>query len=488
MAPAFCVARVAAEMVDARDDTIGVALSRAELEASVPRPSLPARPELIALYWRCWEIAARMIRHGTPENGFAPTYMDAAFGGNIFQWDTCFIAQFARYSSDRLPVLPALDNFYGRQEPDGYIAREYRWENGAPLWAKRSGDSINPPLFAWAEWSCYRLHADRERLTKVWPHLDAYYRYLESWHRLPNGLYWITDMGCGMDNTPRYGAGWSDLSCQQALNARTMARIAGEIGDSAAVERYTSEHRTLVEQINTIMWDEQEGFYWDVDSAGMHSKAKTVAAFWAMLAEVASPPQVARLVEHLKDPATFWRMHPFPTLAADHWLYKPHGDYWLGAVWAPTNYMIVKGLRQCGHGDLAREATLRHLAAIDRVYQATGTVWENYRADEDAPGIPARPDFVGWTGCGPIALLLEEIIGVEVDAAAGRVRWDIQEPGPHGVAGLPFGGSTLDLHLDENETITLRCDRPCTLVIEGRHGTGHWDVAAGQHRLAPGEN
>src|SRR3712207_820462 len=171
--------------------------------------------------------------------------MDAAFGGNIFQWDTCFIAAFARYTRELLPVLPALDNFYGRQEPDGYIAREYRWENGAPLWAKRSGDSVNPPLFAWAEWQCYRLHADSGRLRKVWPHLDAYYRYLQSWHRLPNGLYWITDMGSGMDNTPRYAAGWVDFTCQQALNARMMARIAQELGDGDSTRWYEGEYQSL---------------------------------------------------------------------------------------------------------------------------------------------------------------------------------------------------------------------------------------------------
>ena len=463
---------------------MGVSVQRVELEERLPHPILPARPEFVELYWRCWELAARMIRHGTPDNGFAPTYMDAAFGGNIFQWDTCFIAAFARYTREFLPVLPALDNFYGRQEPDGYIAREYRWENGAPLWAKRSGDSINPPLFAWAEWQCYRLHADVARLRKVWPHLDAYYSYLQSWHRLPNGLYWITAMGSGMDNTPRYAAGWVDLSCQQALNARTMAAIARELGDERAADRYEAEYQALRTAINTIMWDDEAGFYWDVDMAGLAMKAKTVASFWAILANVAEPEQVARLVSHLKDPATFWRAHPFPTLAADHHSYKPHGDYWLGAVWAPTNYMIIKGLRHAGQANVAREAALRHIEAIERVYRATGTVWENYRADEDAPGIPARPDFVGWTGCGPIALLIEEVIGIEVDAPAHSVQWSLREAGACGVRNLPFGASTLDLEVDEQNNVAVRCEAECSLQIDGPRGGGSWRLEPGSHRLS----
>lgn len=470
-------------MTDRETEGRGLALGRAELEAKLPVPVLPNRPDLVNLYWQCWELAARMVRHGTPKNGFSPTYMDAAFGGNIFQWDTCFIAAFARYSNELLPVLPAFDNFYRRQEPDGYIAREYRWENGAPLWAKRSGDSINPPLYSWAEWQCYRLHGKRERLAQIWPALDRYYAYLKSWHLLPNGLYWITDMGSGMDNTPRFAAGWADLSCQQALNARMMKKIASEIGDEASAGRYAEEYRALSERINDVMWNETDGFYWDVDGDGLATKSNTVAAFWAILAGVAQPPQVARLVEHLHDPAEYWRTHPFPTVAANHGMFKPHGDYWLGAVWAPTNYMIIKGLRQSSNTAFAREAALRHVDAIERVYRATGTVWENYRTDEDAPGVPARPDFVGWTGCGPIALLIEEIIGIEVDAQDGTVRWSIAEPGPHGVRSLPFGDGTLDLLIDDADQIVVRSDHPLTLEIEGRRGTQRWTLQAGHHEL-----
>ena len=462
---------------------MGLAIPRRELETRLPRPHLPARPELVQLYWQCWELAARMVRHGTADNGFAETYMDAAFGGNIFQWDTCFIAAFARYSRELLPVLPALDNFYGRQEADGYISREYRWENGAPLWAKPSGDSINPPLFAWAEWQCYRLHAGRARLRQVWTALDRYYRYLRSHHRLPNGLYWITDMGSGMDNTPRFAAGWTDLTCQQALNAAVMARIAAELGDDASAEYYREEFASLRDLVNTIMWDPEDGFYWDVDTAGRPTKAKTVAAFWAILAGVAGPDQVARLVDHLRDPASFWRQHPFPTLAADQPAYRAHGEYWLGAAWAPTNYMIVKGLRQAGYAEFAREATLRHVEAIERIARTTGTVWENYRADEDLPGDPARPDFVGWTGCGPIALLIEEIIGVEVDAQEDTIRWNVAEEGPHGISRLPLGSSTIDLDIDSGHTLAIRCDRRCTLEVTGRRGASRWELEPGSHQV-----
>ncbi len=446
----------------------------------LPQPFLPTQPRWEAAYWRAWELGAQMVRSGTAANGFARQYVDAAFGGNIFQWDTCFIAAFARYSREALPVWPALDNFYQRQESDGYIAREYRWENGAPLWAKGSGDSCNPPLFAWAEWLQYQIHGDTERLRSVWPHLERYYRWLQANRRLPNGLYWITDMGSGMDNTPRYGAAWSDYSIQQALNAQMMSQIASVIGNAAAARLYAAEHALLADLINRLMWDSAEGFYWDLDGADLPVKARTVAAFWALLAQITDAEHNQRLIEHLRDPEQFWRTHPFPTLAANEPLYKPFGDYWLGAVWAPTNYMIVRGLHTIGAHDFAREAAQRHLDAICNVIDTTGTIWENYRADSFEPGQPARPDFVGWSGLGPIALLIESILGIEINAPQQQIEWRLPDM-PGGVRNLPLGRHSVDL-IAQADTLEVVTSTALTLIVHGQTTARH-ELAPGTHRL-----
>ena len=130
------------------------------------------------MYWKTWSFLVQNIRHGSAENGFSETYLDAAFNGNIFQWDTCFMVQFARYGHHFLPVLPSLDNFYRKQDSDGYICREYRRLNGKPLFSKGSADAVNPPLFSWAEWEYYRINNDLDRLHKVLPGLISYYRWL----------------------------------------------------------------------------------------------------------------------------------------------------------------------------------------------------------------------------------------------------------------------------------------------------------------------
>ena len=456
--------------------------------SQLPEPILPSEKEgWLALYWRAWELAVQNIRHGTPENGFAQSYLDAAFSENIFQWDTCFIVMFARYAWHILPVAPSLDNFYRKQEEDGWICREYRGINGAPLFAKGSADAINPPLFAWAEWALYQLSGDRARLAQVWPHLARYDAWLRAHQRGPEGLYWSSRLGSGMDNSPRFSARWVDMSAQQALSARYLARIAETLRlPASTVAAYREEHALLAQRINQYMWDEEAGVYWDLDGLLEPWPTLSIAPFWTLLADVTPAGRAERLVAHLQDESRFWRAHPFPTLAADHPAYHPEGGYWQGAVWPPTNYAVIKGLRRRGFQELAREATIRHLDQMTAVYRETGTLWENYAPDMAQPGQPAARDFVGWSGLGPIALLIEEIIGLEVDAARQWVRWRVGDELPIGLQRLRLGANTISLVAEEDTGAGIRVQveaaHPFHLEIETPFTEFVEQVPAGVHR------
>ena len=90
-----------------------------------------------------------------------------------------------------------------------------------------------------------------------------------------------------------------------------------------------------------------------------------------------------------------------PSLSADHPEYDPGGGYWLGGVWPPTNYMILRGLGRAGYNDLAHEISREDLDNVVRVYKDTGTLWENYAPERAAQGNRAKDDFVGWSGLAP---------------------------------------------------------------------------------------
>ena len=112
---------------------------------------------------------------------------------------------------------------------------------------------------------------------------------------------------------------------------------------------------------------------------------------------------------HLTNPDEFYRRKPLPTLSADDPDYIDWGDYWLGGVWAPASYMVLKGLSTNGKYELAKDLTEKTYAAVAEVFEATDTFWENYAPDLISYGMPAKKDFCGWTGLVPIAIYIEYI-------------------------------------------------------------------------------
>ncbi len=49
------------------------------------------------------------------------------------------------------------------------------------------------------------------------------------------------------------------------------------------------------------------------------------------------------------------------------------------------------------------------------------------------------PDFVGWAGLGPIALLIENIIGIQADVPNRRIEWHLTRTDRHGINSLWLG-------------------------------------------------
>jgi Trehalase len=335
-------------------------------------------------------------------------------------------------------------------------------------------EALDNAVLAWAELDSYRVTGDKERLERVWEPLVHYYAALQTFLQQGNGLY-ITDF-TSMDNSPRNhyleGGGTAvDTSSQQVLFARNLAQIAAVLGKKDQTVRYTREADALAETINRRLWDARRGFYFDLTLNDAYVPVKTVAAYWTLLARVASPMQAQRLVNELKNPRTFGRPNAVPTLAADEPLYDPNGGYWRGAVWAPTNTMVIRGLEAYGYHDFARQLARQHLDLVADVYKRTGTIWENYSPEKPKPGNVAKEDFVGWSGIGPILYLIEYGIGLQADAARNELVWDLRPAGRQGCERFRFNGHVTSLIAEPAPTdaakfrITVKSDGNFVLKV-----------------------
>lgn len=457
----------------------------------LPEPIWDSQPDYIKAYYKAWEIAFSNLGKPTEKNGFVSPYIDAAFSGDIFMWDSCFMLMFGKYGDNVFNFQSTLDDFYCKQEPDGFICRQISEETGKGKFFRHDPVSTGPEILAWCEWQYYQNYGDKERLRDVYYPLLCYHRWLKTYRRWKDGSYWSSGYGCGMDNMPRHDLSnvscqedwrlecyfhsflsWIDANCQAVLSCKELIKIAKELGIEDGVEELTQEIEFLTKFINEKMWNEEDKFYYDLRFDDSHLKVKTVAGYWALLADIVPESKRADFIAHLENEKEFNRPHRVPTLSADHPDYDPEGGYWNGSIWAPTNYMILAGLSRFGKDDLAYEIAKNHYENMLEVYRKTGTFWENYAPESANRGNASRADFVGWSGIIPITVFIEYILGIKVAAEKKEIVWRVNSLDRHGIKKLPVGkGITANLICEARKSesdkpeITVECSEKIKVKV-----------------------
>ncbi len=462
-----------------------------------------ARPHWSELYAAAWAMAESNLE--IPAQKGWKTQMSCMPGsGKIWQWDSCFMAIYAKYSNGRIEAMNNLDNLYNMQAPDGYISMTYIIEEEREAYGRR----INPPLFAYVEWKHYLYTNDRARLERVYAPLVKYFDWIDANRRRGDGTYFFEDPGStGMDNSPRGAfqahdlAGsdicYVDLLCQQALSAGYLSRIAAAIGEHQDAARFDHRVAELRQLLNAHHWSDNSGFFHDsfvrggyyIDKNLHHCRIanQTIAGFWPLLAGLASPRQAESLVRHLSDPAKFNTPYPVPSVSADDPNYDPQGLYWLGGVWPPTNYMVIEGLKRYQYRALAREIAIRHIEQIHQVWaqDPQHTIWEAYSPQFARPStnedcVPVRPNFVGWGALGPIAMWIETVFGVEVDAPHNTIAWHPDaDGGVQSLEGLRLGETGVDLAFDGQRTLQVTSSAAFSLQLHHNGKSMEFQINSG---------
>lgn len=498
-----------------------------EIKDQLPSPYIEAKPEWSDCYWYTAKVLFRNTHKPTKESKYVSNFVDAAFNNDIFLWDTCFMTLFCNLFHPYIPGIRSLDNFYCKQFDDGEIPREMVRDTGKdflpwvnayhkPLYSyfhnhygfrglgqmmnldyedmykpelgRTVGknpyltlDNLNHPILAMAEWQSYCHTGDVERLRLVFESLYQYYQAFRYHVRHANGMY-VTDWA-SMDNSPRnkfLGFG-VDPTCEMVLFANNLLDMMEVLEKNGYQVKEAEDRKAFllqdrketIEVIQKYMWNEKDGFFYDVTFDGTQSGMKTAAAFWSLISGVADENQQEKLAEWLEDPNTFNRPHRVPVLAADEEGYDPMGGYWSGSIWAPTNAMIVLGLEKCGYRTLARDIAMNHLDVLNRVFQDTGTIWENYPPEFISSGNSDHPDMVGWSGLAPILYLVQYGVGLSVPERKNYLEWrlpeEFLEKGRVGCKRYWFQGKEADLQAEKTEkgiTITVHTKDSFSLLVQ----------------------
>ena len=285
--------------------------------------------------------------------------------GSTMVWDTSFILHFARYGANAYPFVTALDNRYARQHENGFICRESDRNNREVY----SGFPVNPPLFAWAEWEWYQNH---RRSRSAQPRFSTDRQAIRMVHDLSAPIQWPV-LDKRIERSRRLAAECAD----EVFGFRHILSGAGgempgqdlahQIGRDDMVPFFQAEHDQLGKIVNEHFWDEKHQIYNDLDANGHFITeekpgvfCKHVHMFWPLIAGIAPPDRVAKMVAELKNPASFNRRNGVPSLSADSRGYTggPNGT---GPILVRRR-LAFRTVHGAGRTESLRPGRLRHRA------------------------------------------------------------------------------------------------------------------------------
>jgi neutral trehalase len=355
----------------------------------------------------------------------------------VYQADAVFSSFFLVYSNRIYQAHPTLDIFYERQEPNGAIRSAYNIETGLPVVEYDNPEGLALPLFSWAEFNLYHKTANKKRVKDIIPILQKYIGWIDETFKQPNGLYRVPLSSTGMVSPGRTGAAYPiDFNAVMAVNVLYLSALADILNDKEASFQYKKQYFSLKTRINDLMWDNEDGFYYDIDEDAQKIKVKTLAGYWPLLAEIPNDDKAERIIQKLQDPVFFGSPHPFPSMAVSEPLFNEGGAGFQGSVYPHLTFMVIKGLERYQRWDFARECATRHLYfVLDSMSpdgnHHKGNLWEAYLPLREGPAqwpdhpeFP-RPQYLTYDALSTISLTIENVVGLFISLPRKTVDWII---------------------------------------------------------------
>jgi neutral trehalase len=403
--------------------------------------------DFVDMYDRTWVWIDEFWEQGTKENGFAGNYLSYPNQKTFNQFHSCLSALFLMYSNQHYSPFPMIDYFYHRQEPSGAIRSDYSLENGTFVPPADNPEGVSVPIFAYVEHGFYHKIGNKKRLKEVVPFLELHFDWLRETFLRENGLYSVPPAACQLGNIDRSTMYYPvDFNAQLAVNALYLSAIGDILNDKELSFRYKRLYFSLKTRINSLMWNPEDKFYYDLDVKEKQIKRKHIGSYWTLLAEIPNEERADGFIAHLDDPQMFGTDNPFPVIPVSDPDFSENGDGYKGSVIPFNTFVVVKGLEQYGRFEFARECAIRHLYFIlDTLHpegEESGDVWEAYLPLKEGPAVgstlPGFPKkrFIPFVGLITITLMIEDIIGLTISLPRKTVDWTMTNLEVMGIEGL----------------------------------------------------
>jgi hypothetical protein len=261
------------------------------------------------------------------------------------------------------------------------------------------------PWFNWLNWEIYLITKDRQFLQEMYASGKMFYDFYTK-NRDSDGdglLEWgghailesVRDANVAVWDEVGWPSNFEsvDLNCMMVMEAKSLEQMAVILGKSDEAKSWKTDHQTRNRLINETFWDEENGFFYNVNKSDNSFTFKSpddlkrdeIIGFLPLWAGVVDDERAQKLVAKLTDPNQFWRKYGIPSLSAQDSYYNDKG-YWNGPVWVEWNYLIFRGLQDYGYREEAAELTDRISAVMISQLKQNHNLWEFHSPDEDWAG------------------------------------------------------------------------------------------------------
>ena len=198
-----------------------------------------------------------------------------------------------------------------------------------------------------------------------------------------------------------------DINSYLAGEKNFLAQMAELLGKSEEANTYREDAEKIANYINTQMFDETSGFYYDLkisgdklqpyekDSKGelLTKRGRGPEGWSPLFNKVATQENANKVRDVIMNPKEFNAPKvPFPTAAMSNPAYDPN-IYWRGRVWVDQVYFGLKGLENYGFHDDVQTQMNKILNNAEGLLK-DGAIMENYNPETGA--VQGATNF-GWS-------------------------------------------------------------------------------------------
>lgn len=180
-----------------------------------------------------------------------------------------------------------------------------------------------------------------------------------------------------------------DLNAYLYAEKGFLYSMATELGKTEDAAKYKKEAEELRDYVNTNMFDEETGYYYDLQTNEDGSektllvhRGKGTEGWLPLWAKMATADKAAKVRDNMVDENKFNLNVPFPTASKDNAKFDPN-RYWRGPVWLDQAMYGVEALQNYGYNDDARTMTYKLFDNAEGLL-GDGPIRENYNPETGA--------------------------------------------------------------------------------------------------------